>query len=93
MLYLYLFHRVARLSTDGVKGAFLSWTVKSINQVLVTIIYANSFTGHLGVSGLASEIQEIFKSLGITCSILVHRNTGHQFIHGGIFWDRYKFFF
>jgi len=90
--YLYPFGWTARSSTDRIQCIFLSWTVKSLNQVFVTVIEANGITGHLGVCSLACEIQEIFKSLGITCPILVQR-TGHKFIHGWIFRDRDKFFF
>lgn len=93
ILYLHLYHRVVWSSTDGVKCILLSRTVKSINQIFVTVIHANVFTGYLGVSGLPCEIQEILESPGITCSILVQRNTGNEFIHGWKFWDRYKFFF
>lgn len=44
------------LSTEGVQSIFLARTVKSFDQVFVTVIQAEIFTGSLGENGGASEI-------------------------------------
>lgn len=44
------------LSTEGVQGIFLAGTVKSFDQVFVTVIQAEIFTGSLGEHGGAGEI-------------------------------------
>lgn len=44
------------LSTEGIQGSFLPGTVKSFDEVFVTVIKAEVFTGFLGECGRASEI-------------------------------------
>lgn len=44
------------LSTEGVQSIFLAGTVKSFDQVFVTVIQAEIFTGSLGEHGGAGEV-------------------------------------